>query len=87
MLHKGQVLPTPSEFGNLLSSLDKIGWRRTMEGMLSKETLHLDQDYIMTADCKLLTEQWMSGLLTRLLEATHGQWIYKILSFMIKYQD
>jgi hypothetical protein len=42
-----------------------------MEGMLSKKSPHLDQDYIMITDCKLSIEQWMGGFLSQLLEATH----------------
>ena len=44
---------------------DDIGWWRFMEGMICKEIGRIQR-----------TEKWGVGLVTKLLEVTHGQWLY-----------
>ena len=58
-------------------SQDQIGWRRFMEGMISKEILPLQEDYIALGTGKLTIDQWAQGLVIKLLEVTHGQWLYR----------
>ena len=58
-------------------SQDKIGWLRFMEGMVSKEVLSIQAEYTAVSGSRLSVKRWMSGLITRLLEITHGQWIYR----------
>jgi hypothetical protein len=77
MMHIGRALPTPPEYAVLMQSLMTIGWRRVMEGMISKEFLSLPTDDLLTEQCKLSPEQWAKMFATRLLEATHGHWIYR----------
>ena len=48
-----------------------------MEGMVSKMLLHLDRQDILLPNNFMSVGQWMSGLITKLLEATHGIWIYR----------
>jgi len=76
-MHMGRVLPTPPEYATLMQSLMTMSWRRTMEGMISKEFLSLPTDDLLTGNCKLSPEQWARMFATRLLEATHGHWIYR----------
>ena len=58
-------------------SQDRIGWRRFMEGMISKEILPLQEEHVDAGECKLSLSAWAQGLITKLLEATHGQWLYR----------
>lgn len=58
-------------------SQDRIGWRRFMEGMISKEILALQEEHVEAGECKLSLRAWAQGLITKLLEATHGQWLYR----------
>ena len=46
---------------------------------MSTELLQLDKLDILTHDCKLTVKTWMDCLIQRLLEATHGVWIYRNL--------
>ena len=50
-----------------------------MEGMISKDIVLLQQDYATVYDMKLSLRAWTWGLITKLLEVTHGQWIYRNL--------
>ncbi len=78
-MYRNQVLYTPLEYHELMNSLELIGWLRIMEGMLPKTFLHLPTEHLMSITCKLSTHQWVRELSTRLMEATHGQWIYRNL--------
>jgi hypothetical protein len=64
-------------FREMGRSQDLIGWRRFMEGMISKEILPLQEDHITLGNGKLTIDQWSQGLVVKLLEVTHGQWLYR----------
>ena len=64
-------------YRKLAESMDKIGWRRFMEGMVSKEILTIQGRAQETGKKKLPIQSWCAGLVTRLLEVTHGQWLYR----------
>merc|ERR1712086_667377 len=66
-------------FREMGQSQDKIGWQRFMEGMVSKEMLPIQADHVEIGACKLTLQAWSQGLITKLLEATHGQWLYRIV--------
>lgn len=61
----------------LARSMDTIGWRRFMEGMVSKEVVKIQSKAEDGGRCKLSVDNWCKGLVTRLLEVTHGQWLYR----------
>jgi hypothetical protein len=63
----------PPQFQAFGQSQDVIGWQRFLEGMISKEILVLQQQFYAV--------KGSSGLITRLLEITHGQWLYR--NFMV----
>ena len=54
-----------------------IGWRRFMEGMISKEIMCIQKSYLALSSYHLILESWTTGLITKLLEVTHGQWLYR----------
>ena len=58
-------------------SQDAIGWRRFMEGMISKEILPLQEDHITLGHGKLTLDQWAQGLVIKLPEVMHGKWLYR----------
>ncbi len=79
----GQVLMEEIVWGalerfNAMGQLqDKIGWRRYLEGMISKKIMRVQQPHFALSGSRMSLERWSSGLATRLLEITHGQWVYR----------
>ena len=48
-----------------------------MEGMISKEWVELQKDHYNLFGGNVTPLKWAQGLVTRLLEVTHGQWLYR----------
>ncbi len=48
-----------------------------MEGMISKEMITLQLQYATMNGSSYGIQKWASGLITKLLEITHGQWLYR----------
>jgi hypothetical protein len=80
---QGQVLMeeivrgAPERFNAMGQSQDKIGWRQFLEGMISKEITRVQQQHYALSGSRMSLERWSSGLITPLLEITHGQWVYR----------
>ncbi len=70
------VQNAPPQFQALGHSQDTIRWRRFLEGMISKEIVALQQQFYAAGGSQMSLDKWSSGLITRLLEITHGQWLY-----------
>ena len=66
-----------SRFYKLGQSMEKIGWRWYMEGMISSEALVIQAECVELGGCSLLLDNWAKGLAITLLEATHRQWLYR----------
>jgi hypothetical protein len=64
------------EFHQLAKEQDKIGWRRFMEGMVCKQARTIQSLHHFNTSKRVSPEQWASGLVQKLMEATHGQWLY-----------
>jgi hypothetical protein len=45
--------------------------------MISKEITGIQQQHYALSGSRLSLERWSSGLITGLLEITHGQWVYR----------
>ena len=56
---------------------DIIGWRRFMEGMISHQVVDRQRDHLRCKGTQWQLNKWASGLVVRLLEITHGQWLYR----------
>jgi hypothetical protein len=56
---------------------DVIGWRRFMEGMVCKGIQEIQTSYSIVKESSVTPKQWTTGVVTKLLEATHGQWLYR----------
>ena len=48
-----------------------------MEGMLSRELVELQKYALVEAESRLTVDKWAKELVIRLLEITHGQWLYR----------
>ena len=48
-----------------------------MEGMVSNEVITLQAEFVALGNCSLSRNGWVKGLLVKLLETTHGQWLYR----------
>jgi hypothetical protein len=75
--HRGYPIPIPPQYSEFITSQTHIGWRRTMEGMVSKTLLHLDRHDVLVPTSHMSVNRWLVGLIKTLLEATHGVWIYR----------
>ena len=65
------------EYSRMAASQDAIGWRRFMEGMISKEMIEIQREHCGLDDIEITADQWAQGLITKLMEITHGQWLYR----------
>ena len=77
---KDELHGTGRQYSKLAESHDMIGWRRFMEGMISKEILVIQREYLDLRGIRgtLTTPtSWGKGLIVRLIEITHGQWLYQ----------
>jgi hypothetical protein len=54
-------------------SMDLIGWKRFMEGMILKEIVAVQSKAEVDGRCRMTVDNWSAGLVTKLLEVTHGQ--------------
>ena len=61
----------------LAQSQDLIGWIWFMEVIISKEITGIKKSYLALSSYHLSIERWMTGLITKFLEVTHGKWIYR----------
>lgn len=61
----------------MAKSQDIIGWRRFMEGMISRRVIEVQREYLQMKGLEWKLDKWASGLVVRLLEVTHGQWLYR----------
>ena len=48
-----------------------------MEGMVSKEYRAVQQSFLTICGSRLSLVRWGKVLITKLLEVTHGQWLYQ----------
>ena len=48
-----------------------------MEGMVSKEVVQIQRKVDHGGKFRISVDAWCAGLVKRLLEVTHGQWLYR----------
>jgi hypothetical protein len=54
----------------------KLGGGGFMEGMICKEIGRIQRTHAGLQASQLSAEKWGVGLVTKLLEVTHGRWLY-----------
>jgi hypothetical protein len=64
-------------YQQMAKAQDSIGWRRFMEGMVCKEIRMIQTTYTSLSGSRMSAERWTEELITKLLEVTHGQWLYQ----------
>ncbi len=64
------------QFMQMARDQDAIWWRRSMEGMICKRMRTIQHDYQYPVGTRMSSTHWAQGLILKLLEAMHGQWIY-----------
>ena len=48
-----------------------------MEGMVSRRMVEIQAEFFAVRGSSWKLDKWATGLVTRLLEVTHGQWLYR----------
>jgi hypothetical protein len=71
------VVERTASYVRLARSMDCIGWRRFMEGMISVEIVSIQARALERSESRVSIRRWAEGLVTKLLEVTHGQWLYR----------
>ena len=66
-----------SRFTSMAQEQDTIGWRRFMEGMICSKIREIQLDYHHRHGTLMNPQRWTCGLILKLMETTHGQWIYR----------
>jgi hypothetical protein len=73
-----------TEMGDMLAKMqhipesqDKIEWRRFTEGCISKEFHRRQTFFLQMSNNRLNGTDWRKQLISRLLQITHSQWIYR----------
>lgn len=64
-------------FRQLAAAQDKIGWRRFMEGFVAQKVVDAQRLFQTISGSRQTIRSWASGLVIKLLEITHGQWLYR----------
>jgi hypothetical protein len=59
----------------MANNQDRIGWRQFMEGMVCKKIRGIQEAYVMIEGMHTSAPRWTTGLILKLLETTHGQWL------------
>ena len=72
-----QCAPNTYTCQRMAASQDRIGWRRFMEGMPSRRMVEIQAEYFALRGRSWKLDKWATGLVVRLLEVTHGQWLYR----------
>jgi hypothetical protein len=55
---------------------DAIGWRRFVEGMICQQLREIQATHTAIEGSGITPEQWATGVVVKLFEATHNQWLY-----------
>ena len=67
----------PSRFNALVRLQNVIGWQIFLEGMVLMGIATLQQQHLQVSGSRMSIDRSMTGLIIKLLEITHGQWMYR----------
>jgi hypothetical protein len=56
---------------------DEIGWQNFVEGKITQSWGMLQIQHYQEQHSKRTMDKWTSGLVTQLLELTHGMWLHR----------
>ncbi len=60
----------------MVTDQDDIRWQWFMEGMIYRQAWDVQDAYSSVEGSNISSCQWAQGLVVKLLETTHGQWLY-----------
>lgn len=66
-----------AKYRKMAKGQDEIGWRRFLEGMVCYEFRKLQHEHYLACGSMKTGKWWAQQLIIKLLEITHGQWIYR----------
>jgi len=64
-------------FHSLATHHDRLGWDCFLEGRICWKWVEIQHQEIEANNMKTTAESWARGLMSRLLQLTHSQWIYR----------
>lgn len=56
---------------------DTIGWRQFLDGMITSKLVEAQEEFQQREGGIFSIDAWASGFVIKLLECTHGQWLYQ----------
>ena len=65
------------EWIKLAEEQDKIGLDNFMEGKITSESRHIVKRQMIWEDGHYTAEDWTKHMISRVLDMTHGQWLYR----------
>ena len=65
-------------------SQDRIGWRNMMEGRITKEFYGIQCVHLSKSHSRINGNDWMKGLINRLVHISHSQWLFRNSLSMIQ---
>ena len=65
----------------LARSQDLIEWKNFIEGRISKSFYEIQSCYLADAQSYMNGHDWTQKFISKILQITHSQWIYKNISF------
>ena len=68
----------------LAKEQDEIGWRNFMEGRISKRFYDIQSVFLADSSGYLNGRDWVKGFISRLLQITHSQWLFRNISLHSK---
>ena len=74
------------QFKALAASQDTIGWREFTEGHISTHFYAIQSFHLSMSSSYLNGEDWTKQFISRLLQITHAQWIFRNISLHDKTQ-
>jgi hypothetical protein len=66
-----------TKYKRMAKGQDEIGWRRFLEGMIHSNFHRLQHAHYLACGLRKTGKWWAQQLIIKLLEITHGQWIYR----------
>jgi hypothetical protein len=61
----------------MAAAQDRIGWHWFMEGMICTQLVEVQHSYQTLCGTNCTLKSWATGLVIKLMEITHGQWLYR----------
>jgi len=60
---------------------DQIGWTNFMEGRIVRQFYVVQSGHLEDVSGHLNGRDWVKGMITRVLQITHSQWLYRNITF------